>query len=63
MGNASTFRAITWNLKLAVQVSLAVGPSVSNRPAQDEQEEGRGFSTDIGARGGVAAGIEVYYVS
>lgn len=63
LGNASTFRAITWNLKLSVQVSLAVGPSVSGMPAQDEQEEGRGFSTDIGARGGVAAGLEKYFVS
>jgi hypothetical protein len=63
LGDASTFRSITWNLSLPVQISLAVGPSVSGRSTTEEQVDGRGFSSDIGARGGVAAGLERYYVS
>ena len=63
-GSASTFRALTWNLKIPVQISLAVGPAVSGRQASEGDDgNGRGFSIDIGARGGVAAGMDKYYVS
>lgn len=47
-----------------MQISLAVGPTVPGKDTKGDQEGGRGYSSnDIGARGGVAAGIDKYYVS
>jgi hypothetical protein len=49
---------------MSVQISLAVGPSVPGGQGQKgDREDGQGYSSDIGARGGVAAGIDKYYVS
>jgi len=63
-GNAATFRALTWNLKIPVQISLAVGPTVpGGQGTKGDKTDGQGYSSDIGARGGVAAGMDKYYVS
>lgn len=62
-GNASTFRALTWNLKIPVQISLAVGPTVpGGQGTKGDKADGQGYSSDIGARGGVAAGMDKYYM-
>jgi hypothetical protein len=47
-----------------VQISLAVGPTVpGGQGTTGDKADGQGFSSDIGARGGVAAGMDKYYVS
>lgn len=57
---ATTFRTLTWNLTIPVQVSLAVGPSVQ---AHGNSTKAPSYSVDIGARGGVGGGVETYFVS
>jgi hypothetical protein len=47
-----------------VQISLAVGPTVpGGQGTKGDKADGQGYSSDIGARGGVAAGMDKYYVS
>jgi hypothetical protein len=61
---ASTFRNLTWNLTIPVEVSLATGPSVQGQMGSEKGQAGQVYSsTDIGGRGGIAGGVDRYYVS